>query len=88
MEKMSADVDELARRGKPLAIAPGGSPLIQNPRGNQGDDHANDRHVSLVPIVDIGIGACAGSSATDAATRTAAMTVVFMLDKLRSVRLD
>ena len=51
VETMGADADELTRRGKPLAMASGGDPLIENAAGNKDDDDANEPHAVIVPSI-------------------------------------
>jgi hypothetical protein len=49
--RLAPDVDKLTRRGKPLAIASRGNPLIEDAAGKKDDDHAGERHPLIVPSI-------------------------------------
>ena len=49
--RQAPDVDELTWRCKPLAIASGGNPLIENAAGKKDDDYAGERHPVIVPSI-------------------------------------
>jgi hypothetical protein len=49
--RQAPDIDELPRRGKPLAIASRGNPLIENAAGKKDDGYAGERHPVIVPSI-------------------------------------
>jgi len=51
VKKVSPDVNELPGRDTPLAMASGGTPLVENAAGKKDDDYANQRHAVIVPSI-------------------------------------
>ena len=48
---MSSDVNQLTRRRKPLTMASGGNPLIENAAGNKDGDEASEHHGVIVASI-------------------------------------